>query len=270
MTNGYMDLYQTFDPPYETFDRPLLGPDFPQELSTVSALWFACRYRPGIAAYLNFFLLKDFIVTHDTAYPPRFQSFQSMADSFYQTDLFIRAVTDSGLKPTGGISSQGVRARLQAIMKRHERISIPLWMMTYFGFNLLESVEKQCAPLTKEQKQQHLSYMAKTYRIMGLAFSGRRAPMEAFARGVEEVHAGLTPNVEKHARNILIIGEMAGVSSRYEDIAAMLPDKTREVYREIHNRVRPGPLKRPIARLLGRVLMKQAIGEPRPAVPVSE
>ena len=55
-------------------------------------------HRPGIGAYLNFFLLRDFIVTHDTAHPPRFKSFRSMADSFYQTDLFIREVTDSGRK----------------------------------------------------------------------------------------------------------------------------------------------------------------------------
>src|SRR5438105_11620020 len=114
-----MEIYSRFDPPYDTFDRSQLGDGFPEELETVSRLWFACGYRPGITAYLNFFLLRDFIVKHDTAYPPRFQTFKSMADSFYQTDLFIRDVTDSGLKPTGGISSPRVRDLLEQLMVRH-------------------------------------------------------------------------------------------------------------------------------------------------------
>lgn len=95
MSTSY-DLYRGLDPPYATFDNSMLGPTFPAELDLVSRLWFQCGYRPGIAAYLNFFLLRDFITTHDTNYPPRFKTFKSMATSFYQTDLFIRDVTDSG------------------------------------------------------------------------------------------------------------------------------------------------------------------------------
>lgn len=68
-----------------------------------------------------------------------------MATSFYQTDLCIREVTDSGLQPTGGISSAKVRDTLAQIQRRHQRINIPSWMQTYFGFSLLENVEKQCA-----------------------------------------------------------------------------------------------------------------------------
>lgn len=266
----YEELYRRFDPPFEAFDNSMLGAEFTDELATTSSLWFACGYWPGIVAYLNFFLLRDFIITHDTAYPPRFESLRSMAASFYQTDLFIRDVTDSGAKPTGGISSKAVRAGLQSIMRRHQRISIPVWMMTYFGFSLVENVEKQCAPLTDEQKRLHLAYMTKTYRIMGIPFSQRRELMEQFSRGVEEVQAGPSPNLEKHAGHILPIGEMVGVSSRYDSIVGMLPEKTRAVFEGIYGRVRPNALVRQGARVLGRVLMKQAIGQPHPAVPITD
>ena len=70
----YLELYREFDPPYERFERSMLGLEFPAELDLVSRLWFRCGYRPGIGAYLNFFLLRDFIRTHDTNFPPRFAS----------------------------------------------------------------------------------------------------------------------------------------------------------------------------------------------------
>jgi hypothetical protein len=265
--NDPLELFQLFDP----LDANVqFGAEFPRELATVSRLWFACGYRPGIAAYLNFFLLKDFIVTHDTAYPPRFQSFRAMANSFYQTDLFIRELTDSGPQPTGGISSKAVRATLQGIMQRHQRISIPGWMMTYFGWSLLENVERQCAPLTDEEQRLHLAYMTKAYRIMGVAFSERREWMTQFARLVEERHAGLTPAVERHARNILLIGEMIGVSSQRAALAAMLPERTRVIFEDLYPQVRPHPLYRQGARVWGRLFMKQARGAPRVAVPVTE
>src|SRR2546422_10813392 len=126
-----LHLPQRSAPPYERFDNAMLGAEFPAELDLVSRLWFRCGYRPGIGAYLNFFLLRDFISTHDTNFPPRFRSLRSMADSFYQTDLFIREVTDSGAKPSGGISSAKVRELLRRIQQRHERIGIPAWMQTY-------------------------------------------------------------------------------------------------------------------------------------------
>jgi hypothetical protein len=49
----------------------------------------------------------------------------------------------------------------------------------------------------------------------------------------------------------------------------MLPAATRKVFQDIYERVRPGLPQRLWARLLGRTLMKQAIGEPRQAVPVN-
>jgi hypothetical protein len=266
----YLELYRQFEPPVGTFDRSLLGPEFPRELSAASRLWTRCGYAQGIASYLNFFLLKDFIVTHDTAYPPRFQSFQSMAKSFYQTDLFIRDVTDSGLKPTGGISSSAVRRLLASIMQRHRRINIPPWMMTYFGFSLVEMVEKVCAPVDEEEKQLHFSYMGKAYRIMGLSFSSRRDWMDRFSRQVEAAHAGLSPHVEQHARNILILGEMVGVSSGCDNIASTLPEKTRVLFRALYPRVRPSLVKRLAARASGRFLVPRAVGAPRHAVPAAE
>src|ERR1051325_2748196 len=208
-----LELFRSFEPPYPRFDRALLGPEFARELDLVSRLWFRCGYRPGIGAYLNFFLLRDFIVTHDTNYPPRFRSLRSMADSFYQTDLFVREVTDSGAVPSGGISSPKVRELLRRIQERHAKVRIPPWMQTYFGFSLLENVEKQCAPLTAEEKRLHLAYMSKAYRIMGIRFSAERAALEQFARAVEAEQAAVTENVARHSRHILRIGEMIGVPS---------------------------------------------------------
>jgi hypothetical protein len=267
---SYLVIHGQLEPPYARFEPAMLGPRFADELGLVSRLWFRCGYRPGIAAYLNFFLLRDFIVTHDTAYPPRFQTFRSMAGSFYQTDLFIREVTDSGKEATGGISGPRVRAALQSIMQRHQRLAIPGWMMTYFGFSLLENVEKQCAPLSDEERGLHLAYMSRAYRIMGVAFSERRDLLERFSRRVEEAHAGPSPNLPRHTRNILSLGEMIGVSSAYGAIAPMLPEATRRVFDGIYPRARPGFPRRTAARVLGRFLMKQARGAPRTAVPVME
>jgi len=86
---------------------------------------------------LNFFLLRDFIKTHDTGYPPRFRTFKSMATSFYMTDLFIRDVTDSGATPPAASRTEdplSARADPAAAPEDHD----PEWMQTYFGFSLLE------------------------------------------------------------------------------------------------------------------------------------
>lgn len=265
---AYLDLYQSFDSPYERFDNAMLGAQFPAELDLVSRLWFRCGYRPGITAYLNFFLLRDFITTHDTSFPPRFKSLRSMANSFYQTDLFIREVTDSGAKPSGGISSRRVRAQLQGIQQRHARIGIPPWMQTYFGFSLLENVEKQCAPLSPDEQRLHLAYMAKTYRIMGFRFSENRRDLERFARLIEKEQAAITQRVPAHSRHILKIGEMIGVSSGPESVLPMLPAATRAVFEPLYSGVRPGALQRWWSRLLGRLLLPKAVGAPRRAVPV--
>jgi hypothetical protein len=266
----YLEIYRRLDPPYETFDRSMLGAEFAAELDLVSRLWFRCGYRPGIGAYLNFFLLRDFITTHDANFPPRFASLKSMAESFYRTDLFIRDVTDSGAQRTGGISSAKVRAMLQAIQKRHVKVKIPPWMQTYFGFSLLENVEKQCAPLTDEEKRLHLAYMSKAYRIMGLRFSQNRAELERFARAIEAEQATITAAVPRHSENILRIGEMIGVASNADSILPMLPERTRSVFEPLYARVRPSALRALWCRVLGKLLMPKAIGAPRRAVPAIE
>lgn len=257
------------DPPFAKFEQQMLGANFAAELATVSRIWFTCGYRPGIGAYLNFFLLKDIIVKHDTAQPARFRSFKSMANSFYQTDLFIREVTDSGTNPTGGISNEKVRQLLQNIMRRHERISIPHWMMVHFGFSLVENVERECGNLTAAEKQQHLNYMSQVFRIMGIPFSANRSLLEQYVRQVEKDHAGLSPNIVRHARNILLLGEMVGVSSTYEVVSGMLPEPTRVLFQDIYPQVRPNVFARTWAKVFGRLLIKQAIGTPRQAVPVT-
>lgn len=257
-------LFRQLEPPFPRFDRAAVETDLEAELGTTSALWFRCGYRPGIAAYLNFFLLRAFIEHHDAVFPSRFADMRSMARSFYVTDLFVRAVTDSGPKPSGGLSSPAVRALLGGIMARHRAVRIPGWMMSYFGFSLLENVEKQCAPLTAADQQRHLAYMTKTYRAMGVAFAADRATMEAFARDVEDRHAAPSPRLDEHARDILLIGETIGVSSRPDDVLPMLPEPTRAVFEPRARQVRPPAWKRIAARSLGRVLMRRAIGAPRP------
>lgn len=265
--SAHEPLYRELDPPYAEFDTSMLGPEFPAELDLVSRLWFRCGYRPGIGAYLNFFLLRDFITTHDTNYPPRFKTFKSMATSFYQTDLFIRDVTDSGAQPTGGISSPKVRELLRHIQQRHRQIEIPLWMQSYFGFSLLENVEKQCAPLTVDEQRLHLAYMSKAYRVMGVPFSENRDLLEQFSREVENEQAAVTANVPRHAVHILRLGEMIGVSSAPDSILPMLPSRTRAVFEPLYARVRPRLPRRLWSRVLGKLLMPKAVGPPRKAVP---
>ena len=92
--------------------------------------------------------------------------------------------------------------------------------------------------------------------------------MEEFARAVEATHKGTSPNLDKHSRHILFLGEMIGVSSARDQVLAMLPEATRRVFESRHHHVRPPFLKRLYARALGRLFIKQAVGNPRKAVPV--
>jgi hypothetical protein len=132
---------------------------------------------------------------------------------------------------------------LAEIMRRHQRLSIPVWMMTHFGFILTENVEKQCSWTSAGEKQLHLAYICKTYRIMGIPFSEDRPAIETFSRTIEQQHAGLWPGAPKHIRTILLLGEMAGVSSRYPVIAAMLPEATRPVLERLYPGVSTSPVK---------------------------
>jgi hypothetical protein len=256
------------DPPFAPDEVVDLGPEFARELAVTSALWFRCGYRPGVAAYLNFFLLRDFVELHDRVFPPRFATLRAMATSFYATDLFIRAVTDSGREPTGGISSPAVRERLCAIMERHRRLGIPAWMMTYFAWSLFEAVETQCSPAADERRL-HLAYMSKAWRLMGIPFATDRTAMTAFARAIEATQAGTAPQLERHARHILCIGETIGVSSAPGSILPMLPAATRARFAPMAASLRPGALRRWWLRLLGALFVPKAVGSVRVAVPVA-
>jgi hypothetical protein len=61
-----------------------------------------------------------------------------------------------------------------------------------------------------------------------------------------------------------------GVSSEFRSLGVMLPSSTRTVVEEIYDKVRPARARRMGAGLLGRLLMRQAIGAPRVAVPATE
>ena len=109
--------------------------------------------------------------------------------------------------------------------------------------------------------------MTTTYRIMGISFSNDRSLLQQFARDIESHHAATSPNLNKHAHHILMLGEMIGVRSHTDTIAPLLPDATREIYLTINRRVRPHPLKRIACRILGRFTIKKAVGQPREPTP---
>lgn len=264
----FLQLHQRFDPPYEHFDDSMIGPEFARELDLVSRLWFRCGYRPGIGVTLNFLLLGEFLALHQARYPSRFPSLRAMMDAFHRIDVFVRAVTDSGVQASGGISSADVRGILKGIRQRHGRSGIPGWMLTYFGFNAVEMAEKQC-PLSTEEKRLHLAYISKVFRIMGVAFTENRDELEQFARQVEERHAAVIEDAPKLLRYVLCIAEMAGVSSGPKSILRMLSPRVCAVFAPVYSNVRPGPLRRIAYRLLGRFLLPRAVGEPRSAVPVA-
>lgn len=247
----------------------MLGPEFPRELDLVSRLWFRCGYRPGIAVTLNFLLLGDFLALHQLKYASRFPSLRAMMDAFRRIDLFVRAVTDSGSQPSGGISSPGVRTILAAIRNRHARSGIPGWMLTYFGFSVVEMVERQSV-LSAEEKRLHLAYIGKAFRIMGVPFTQNRDDLERFARQVEERHAGVVGDAPKLLRHVLYIAEMAGESSGPESILNMLPPAIRAVFEPLFPDVRPALSGRIACRLLGRFLLPRAVGAPRTARPAKQ
>ncbi len=265
----FLEIHRRFDAPYDRFDDSMLGPEFARELALVSRLWFHCGYRPGIGVTLNFLLLGEFLALHQQKYPSRFPSLRAMMAAFHRIDVFVRAVTDSGDRPTGGISSARVRGILAGIGHRHGRSEIPEWMLTYFGFNVLEMVEAHC-PLSAEEKRLHLAYIGKVFRLMGVPFTQDRRELERFARAVENRHAAVAADAPRLLGYVLCVAEMAGVSSGWESVLRMLPQGTRAVFEPLYPRVRPGLPRRLACRLLGRLLLPRAVGAPRAAVPANQ
>jgi len=242
----------------------MLGPEFARELDLVSRLWLHCGYRPGIGVTLSFLLLGDFLDLHQIKYPARFPSLSSMMGAFRRIDVFVRAVTDSGVRPCGGISSPEVRDVLRDIRDRHARSGIPAWMLTYFGFSVVEMVERQCS-LSPEEKRLHLAYIGRAFRLMGVPFTQNRGEIEQFARQVEKRHAALAGDAPKLLGYVLCIAEMAGVSSGPRSILPMLPPAVRAAFEPVYTRVRPRLPMRIACRLFGRFLLPRAVGAPRAA-----
>jgi hypothetical protein len=127
------ELFAQCDAPVDSFDNSMLGPEFPAELDLVSRLWFRCGYRPGIGAYLNFFLLRE--LHHDARHelPAALQDVQVDGDVLLHDGSLHPRRDRFGRPPTGGISSPKVRDMLRQIQKRHQNVKIPPWMQTYFG-----------------------------------------------------------------------------------------------------------------------------------------
>ncbi|HKJ89289.1 MAG TPA: hypothetical protein VKA48_12375, partial [Gammaproteobacteria bacterium] len=105
-------LFARLDPPLGPGETP--RPD-PGDLEAARYLWRAGSYRCGITAYLVFFLLGDFLAHARRMRPRRFGSLAPFARSFDYTDRFIKQVTDSGRKPSGGLANLRVAELLRRI-----------------------------------------------------------------------------------------------------------------------------------------------------------
>jgi len=269
-SSSHESLFAELDPPYDTPSEDDLRDGFPQELELVSRLWFATGHRPTVAAFLNLELLCELSLTRDRTFPRRFQSFRSLRRSFLEADRLLRDVTDSGKKATGGISSDDVRTRLAFVADRLRRTPIEGWMPTYFAFSLVECVERAAPEVTAEERRLHLAYLAKAFRLMGVSFSNRRETMQQFARQVEAAYTGRSPALERHARNVLLLGEALGVPAEFRELAPLLAEGPRRLFREIYPEVRPDPWQRHLARASGRFLVSPAASEPRRAVQATD
>jgi hypothetical protein len=258
-------LFEELDPPWDAAPEEELRHEFPQQLELVSRLWFETGLRPGIAAHLNLALLCELSLTHDREFPRRFQSLRSLRRSFLATDRLLRDVTDSGKKPTGGISAPRVQSSLAFVSDRLRKASIPRWMPTYVAWSLVQCVERAATELVAEEKRLHLGYMSKAFRLMGLRFTDRRDQIAEFGHHVEGAHTGRSPFVARHARNLLLLAEMLGLSTEYHELAPLLPEAPRALFREIYPEVRPEGWQRHLARASGRFATPDA-GQPRRAV----
>jgi hypothetical protein len=263
-------IFEELDPPYETPPEEDLRDGFPQELELVSRIWFETGRLPALAAHLNLVLLCEFALTHDREFPHRFQSLRSLRTSFLETDRLLRDATDSGKKATGGISSDDVRTRLAFVSDRLRKSKVPRWMPTYVAFSFVECVERAAPRITLEEKALHLSYLSKVFRIMGLSFTNRREQMEEFARHVEGAHTGRSPLLKTHARNLLLLAEMIGVSAEFNAIAPLLAEGPRKLFREIYPEIRPDAWQRQLARASARFFASPSAGKPRRAVQATD
>jgi hypothetical protein len=244
-------LYARLNPPLAREDA---GPVDPREREAARYLWRAGSYRCGITAYLTFFLLGDFLAHARQARPRRFDALLPFARSFDFTDRFIKQVTDSGRRPSGGLDSPSVIDLLRRIQAAHDRIRVPHWMMVHFGFTLMEQLERDLDVQDPDLLRHHLGYMARAYRTMGLPFSTDRALMETLCRGIEHRFARWEPAAGPCGRRLLFLGQLVGVAPQERELAPLLPEPVRPLFRAHYAEMRPGALTRAAGGLLGTAL----------------
>ena len=244
------DLYVHMLPAYT---RVEFGPEYAKELEATRYIWKEGSYRAGITVHIMFFLLGDLLEAGARDRPERFGRLRQFARSFDFTDVFIKQVTASGRgRARGdGLGSAEVQGLLKGIQRIHDDIDIPHWMMTYFGFALLEQVEEDIGTLSEAVKQYHLQYMTRVYRSMGIPFSDDRELMVDFCREVEREYYRYTPLAAEYTRRLIFLGLITGVPATRECLAATLPDTLRAAFETRYEQLRPGAAALVLGKLLG-------------------
>ena len=247
LPEGLAELYGRLDPALDPGQPVAVDP---RDHQAAAYLWMAGSYRCGISAYLVFFLLGDFVAHARRMRPRRFGSLIPFARSFDATDRFIKRVTDSGRRPSGGLANPEVVRQLRAIQSVHDRIRVPHWMMAHFGFTLVEQLERDLGETDPALLRRHLRYMAAAFRAMGVPFSADRELMAEFARGIERAHVRWEPCVADYGRRLLSLGQLVGVRPDLDRLVPLLPETVGPLFRERFEVMRPGP----VARVAGVVL----------------
>lgn len=246
------ELYSYCLPPYEHVE---FGASYAHELRAAQYVWKKGSYRSGVTVHILFFLLGDLVERGANARPERFGNIFNFAKSFDFTDVFIKRVTASGRGKAkgGGLKDPEVRGLLKGIQKAHDEIDIPHWMMTYFGFALMEQVEDDIGDLPEDLKQYHLQYMCRAYRIMGIPFSDDRELLVDFCRGVERNYFRYTPIGRDYTRKLIFLGLIVGAPYRRRALAETLPSTVRGFFLERYDELRPRFTWAIVGKLLGLV-----------------
>lgn len=243
-------LYAHMLPAYTRIE---FGAEYAKELEATRYIWKKGSYRAGITVHIMFFLLGDLVEAGARDRPERFGRLGKFARSFDFTDVFIKRVTASGRgrAQAEGLASAEVQGLLKGIQRLHDDIDIPHWMMTYFGFALLEQVEDDIGTLSETAKQYHLQYMMRVYRTMGIPFSDDRDLMVDFCREVEREYYRFTPLAVEYSRRLIFLGLITGVPAKREWLAATLPGTLREAFESRYEQLRPSAVALALGKLLG-------------------
>lgn len=248
LPEGLGELYGRLEPPLSAGQAAPLDP---RDHQAAAYLWMAGSYRCGISAYLVFFLLGDLVAHARRMRPRRFGGLIAFARSFDATDRFIKRVTDSGRRPSGGLANPDVVRQLRRIQAVHERIRVPQWMMVHFGFTLIEQLERDLGETDPALLRHHLRYMAAAFRTMGVPFATDRELMSELARGIERAHVRWEPCVAAYGRRLLLLGQAVGVRPDPQRLAPLLPEPVRPLFEARFEAMRPGPGARTAGTVLG-------------------